>query len=389
MKNISRLIVAQPTKEQLLDYVKSLVVVNNYAYAITNQKLPSLNYASVNYANFVANFSPAKQHALNWSSNIFVEIVQLPKNIANQAADLFNLEKLYINASLKILIADPSNQAAKKELTDALSIASEIVKCQGVTVDCLSQHLSTFCLDIQNDAAVLSKIAADAFADAGSDKVLIDSINHSIEEIKSEIKTAEAILATSEIGLGACIFVGILGVTCCFIPGAQGIGAGLILVAVAGEAASITFTVLESKNIKKLQEKIKEDQKQITDLNQDIIQLRAISSQFNDLKAANINAQNSLKAISAMWSNLEAVLKEVKDELDKVNDEVTSEQYQQVLDIFQKAESNWNDVVDFARALAGINYSWQDKDRNWHIYGSGIGTKNPDIDSGNVDQISA
>ena len=389
MKSTARLVAAQPSQQQLVDYANALIVVNSYAYSITNQQLPVLNYPPENYAQFISFFTPAKQHALNWSSNLFVEMIQLPKTIVEQAANLFNMEELYIISYLKALIADPTNQTAKQGLTDALNIVQKIATDQKNTVDLIKYQLSTFSSDILNDAKVLTQIANDALADAGADQRLITNLNANIENLKSEIKTAQTVLTISEIGMGVSIFVASIGIACCFIPGAQGIGVGLIVVAVAGEATSIIGAVLESQNIKTMQKEINSERTQITRLKQDIIQLQGVSSQFDDLYTANLQAQNSLTTISTMWSNLDSVINDVITELNDVDNDVTSEQYQKALTDFKVAESNWNDVVAFAQALANINYSWQDTNGDWHMYGTSSGTQNPNIDNGNVQQIAA
>jgi hypothetical protein len=172
-------------------------------------------------------------------------------------------------------------------------------------------------------------------------------------------------------------------VVCCFIPGAQLVGAGLIIVAVAGVAASIAGTVIENKRIAAMQAQIDSDQKQITGLNQDIILLNGVSQSFNDLYNANLKAQNALNTIITMWTNLGSTVQQVQTDLTDVENDNTADQYTQALADFQQAETAWAAVVAFAQALASINYSWQDTSGQWHVYG----TQNPTINNGNTTQI--
>ncbi len=381
----NQLVGAQPTPQQLTDYANALLVINNYAYSITNQQLPVLNYPPTNYANFVSQFAPAKQHALDWSTNIFVSMVQLPSTIKNQAANLFSLEQTMIEAYLNILIADPSNAQAKSGLASALSTVQQVIQNQVTAIENIESELATFTTNIANDAKILTQISADALTDAGADQATINTLLANIETLKSEISAAQTLLTVSEIGMGLSIFVGLIGAVCCLIPGAQGVGVGLIVVGVAGEAASIAGTVIESEKIKALQGEITSDQTQISGLNQDIIQLNAVSSQFNDLYNANLQAQAALSTIKSMWTNLDSAIEAVSAELTTVAQDVTSTQYRQALSDFKDAEQNWQAVVDFADALAGINYSWQDSTGTWHVYG----TQNPSADASQVNQIAA
>ncbi|WP_158800452.1 HBL/NHE enterotoxin family protein [Pedobacter sp. L105] len=385
MGSTAKLVATQPTPQQLTDYANALIVVNSYAYAITNQQLPVLNYPPTNYATFAADFAPAKQHALNWSTNIFVSIVQLPTTIVNQAANLFNMEELSITVYLQALIQDPTNTLAKQDLASALSIVQQIIQDQVASISSIQSQLVTFSSDIQTDAETLTQIASESLADAGTDQQAIVTLNANIVQLNSEISTAQTLLTVSEIGIGLSIFTGLIGAVCCTIPGAQTVGVGLIVIGVAGTAASVAGTVIETESIQAMQNEITSDQTQISGLNQDIIQLQGISTQFNQLYTANLQAQTALTTISEMWTLMDETINDVAAELTDVNNDVAAAQYQQALTDFQDAETSWNDVVAFASALAGINYSWQDAGGTWHMYGM----QNPSTDNGNVNPISA
>src|ERR1044072_1178521 len=101
LRSTSLLATTQPTTQQLADYANALIAVNSYAYAITNQQLPVLNSPPPDYAEFASAFAPAKQHALDWSTDIFVSMIQLPLTIMNQAANLFGTEETLITEYLK------------------------------------------------------------------------------------------------------------------------------------------------------------------------------------------------------------------------------------------------------------------------------------------------
>lgn len=380
----TRLLVGnQPTKQQLLDYANAVIAINSYAYAVTNQGLPVLTHPPSDYGSFSTQFATAKQHTLDWTTNIFPSMLQLPVTIQNQAADLFNMESTMIEAYLNVLMTDPTNQKAKTGLASSLSTLVQLIQNQVKAITDIENNLNSFGSNIYNDAQILTNISQDATKDAQGDKDLIAKLNASIAQMNQQISNAQTVLTLSEIGIALGIFVALIGLVCCIIPGAQGIGIGAIVIGIAGTAAGIAFTVIESDNIKALQKEIDGDQKEISDLNQDIILLNNVSTQFNNLYNLNMQAQTALTTIKTMWTNLAATITDVSNELTATENDVTAAQYQQALTDFQAAETNWNEVVAFATALAGLSYNWQDAQGNWHTYS----TQAPGADAGQVNNV--
>lgn len=381
---ISSLVAFQPTKQQLADYVNAIAIVNNYAYGITNQKLPVLNYPPSNYAQFATDFVPAKQHALNWTTNTFPSMLQFPKTLKDQVSNLFNLEESMVEAYLNILIADPTNEKAKTGLASSLATLVQSITAQKATVETIEKSLADFITNIASDSETLAAIAKGALADAGDDKTTIQNLQDNINKLNDEISTAQTLLTVSEIGIGLSIFVALIGAVLLAVPGAQGAGVAIIVVGVGGTAASIAGTVIETERIKAMQAEISSDQNQISGLNKDIVVLNAVSTQFNNLYKASLNAAEALTTIKSMWDSLEEEIHTLSTELTDVNSDVSSANYQKALDDFQTAETNWTDVLDFAEALAGLDFKWQDSSGNWHSYGD----TNPSIDNGNVNTIA-
>lgn len=363
-------VAAAPTQQQLLDYQNACATVNQYAYAITNTSLPVLNQPPSNYADFATEFAPAKSHCLDWTTGIFPTMLSFPGTIVNQAADLFNMEDTMASAWLDALISDPTNASAKAGLAKALTTMQSIASAQLTTAQGLLSSMNTFASDISSDASTLSTLAQQALDAAGADQTHIQNLNDDIASLKSQIDTLNTLLTLSEIGIAVSLFVGLIGAVCCVIPGAQGVGVGLIVVAVAGEAASITGTVLLNKEIAADNEAIQTDQQLITQLNQDIVALQAVNSQFQWLETANVAAQQAMETVVQMWQGLSDELTTMQNDLTTVDNDVTAEQYQQAQDDLTAAAAAWQDVVTYAQALANVSYNWQDSSGNWHDYTS-------------------
>jgi hypothetical protein len=368
--SLAALLAATPTQQQLLDYQNSCATVNQYAYAITNTSLPVLTHPPSNYSQFATEFAPAKAHCLEWTTGIFPTMLSFPSTIVNQAADLFNMEDTMASAWLDALIADPNNAAAKAGLAKALTTMQTIAQAQVTTAQGLVTSMNTFATNITADATTLSTLAQQALDGAGEDQKQITTYNDDIERLKSQIDTFNTLLTVSEIGMGLSLFVGLLGIVCCFIPGAQGAGIGIIVVAVAGEATSITGTVMLNKAIDADNQAIQTDHQLISEYNQDIIALQGVNKQFQWLQQANIAAQQAMKTVAQMWQNLSTELTTMQTDLATVGTDATSEQYQKAQDDLTAAAVAWQDVVDFAKALAGVDYKWQDTSGTWHSYTS-------------------
>lgn len=378
------LVASQPTKDQLVTYANAVTIVNNYAYAIINQQLPNLNNPPTNYTDYVNKLGTARNHALNWSQVIFVKMIALPNTIKDNA-DLFDLQKTSIESYLNTLISDPGNTTIKAKLDNSLQSLIRNIQAQKTTITNLEGQLTNFTTNIGSDAKSLTQLSNEALNSAGNDASIIHEINNDIETLKIELSKAQKLLVVSEIGMGLSLWVGVVGAAICLIPGAQFIGGVLIMVAVAGEAASIAGTVIESQRIQEIQKQITSYANQVSSTNQSVIALTALSQQFEDLYQANLNATSALTDIKEMWQNLELAVTNLNNDLTAVKTDVTSEQYSQALSDFQEAESNWADLVNFAEALADITYSWQDSQGNWHQFGD----QNPDLDNADVYQIPA
>lgn len=383
---VRRLVVnAAPTKQQLVDYANAAAQVNLYAYAITQQSLPVLNSPPPNYANFTVQFEPAKAHCLTWTGGIFPTLLSFPGTIAIQANDLFSLEESIASSYLQLLQSDPTDTAAKAKLNQALTSIQNLVNDQLKTANDLLNNMTQFSTSIARDAQALSSIATQALNDAVTDEVSISQLNAAIADLQNQVNSMQTWLTVSDDVANTSIFVGLIGATLCLVPGAQGVGVALLVLAVAGLAASIPASIILENKIKSAQSQIQTDQQQVTSLNKDVILLQGVNSQFQGLVNANQAAQKAMQAVIQMWQTLDSTLEEVKTDLTDVENDVTAADYAQALADLNAAADEWAQVVAFANALAGVNYSWQDQAGNWHSYT----TQAPTANSATITSISS
>ncbi len=379
--SLTSVLAAEPTKEQLAEYQNACALVNQYAYAITNTDMPVLSNPPKNYGEFGQLFAPAKAHCLEWTNGVFPAMLSFPQTIVDQTADLFSLEEAIAGPYLEALIADPSNAQAKAGLGRALQTMQTLAQQQVKTSEGLLSSMSTFSTDIAADATSLTTIAADALTAVGEDETKIKEMTKAIESLKHEIDMFNKLLTASEIGIGLFLFTGLIGVACCLVPGGQGIGAGIIVISVLGEAASITGTVLLNREIKAKEELIEVEREDISKTSQDVILLQALNLQFKWLEQANSSAQGAMELVVKMWKELDEELTTMQTDLTVADTAATAQQYEEAKADLTEAEGEWSQVVEFATALAGIDYKWQDKEGNWHSFKS---ESSPPLDGSTV-----
>jgi hypothetical protein len=354
-----------PTQEQLVAYQNACASVNRYAYAITNTNMPVLKDPPAHYEQFATGFSPAKAHCLEWTNGIFPALVALPNNIVNQAG-LFDRA----GEALDAFIANPKDPATRQALEDALGGMKDAVSNELAAVGGLRERLWQFTKDVEFDANGLAAIAADALAAAGADQEKIAQLSTHIDSLKQKIDLENKI--GSDWALTATPTVMILGgVACCFIPGGVFFGVGLIIFGLVLEIAPVASLIEHYKELSEVKT-VTTDYGKIADEKQDIILLQALSMQFQWLMQANSAAEAALNTIANMWWRLGRELDALAGDLLEVDAAVGYEVYPTARRDLSDASPLWADIVATAKALAGADYKWQDKQGNLHSF-----TENP------------
>ena len=234
------------------------------------------------------------------------------------------------------------------------------------------------------NATTLSTIASTALSTVGTDEQAITSLKGSIDGLKHDIDTMQTWLTASEETAGVSIFVGLAGAMVCFIPGAQAVGVGVLVVGLVGASVAGLGAMALNEAIQRDQDQIKQDQAQISDLNQDVALLQAVNSQFEWLVAANEAAQAAMTTVVQMWQQLDETLGTVQADLTTLGNDLTKDDYASVSTDLAAADTAWQQVVAFATQLDGVSYQWQDVNGNWFDFK----TNPPPADSATVTPIS-
>jgi len=284
--------------------------------------------------------------------------------------DMFNVEQSAIGVALRTLQTDPTNQQAKATLAQCLTAILALVQTPLTTAQGLMTQLTDFSTQISGDATTLGTIATQALSSAGADQTTITSINGQLDNLNLKILSLNHQLTVAEILVGVSVVVIGIGVAVWnFAPGFGPLaGAPLMVFGVIGLAATVLSTVLLDLQIASDQASILSLQRQVQALNSDVIAMQACNRQFVWLQQANQSAQAALQVVINMWQQLQTELTTLKTDLTDVNTDVTAAQYTQALTDLASANAEWQQVVQFAQALAGVNYQWQDSNGNWHSF---------------------
>lgn len=110
-------------------------------------------------------------------------------------------------------------------------------------------------------------------------------------------------------------------------------------------AAATTFIVLDSIKICKDQNQIKADQNQINEYTQDATLLKGFSSTFKSLSCEAIDIQSNLQQITDEWTALENSIQFVIDDLLKAKSGMSSEDWNNVKNVFEVASEDWDKMI--------------------------------------------
>ncbi|WP_432052253.1 HBL/NHE enterotoxin family protein [Streptomyces xiamenensis] len=382
--SLRAVVAAGEVKQDLADYFNASVEVNTYAYNVMNTSMPDLKRPPADYADFVAKFALARSHCLSWGQGTMGQIIDFPGEIVD-VDNLFEDEADDLSDALDALIKNPANEQAKDQLRESLKRMRSTIQRKAGTAEKLVATITRFRDDVKRDAADLATIADASLLDAKGDADTIRKVNREIEQLNDDIQTWRTIVTVAEIGMGVSIFIALIGITVCIIPGGVVPGGIIIGLAILGEAASIALTVIGTQHIQADNDAIQADRKEVEDLHQDIILLNVLSRQIKWLNEANEKAQSAFGKVAEIWQRLDDELKQLDADLAAVGADASSEQYQQAKNDLAHANAEWQEIVEFSGKLHAIDYKWQDESGVWHS----ISDNQPGADSGKKELLPA
>src|ERR1035437_947467 len=111
MLALKKVIKAIPTDVELVNYTNALLLINQYAYAISSQKIPSLVFPPQQYTDYIREYQKAQNNPSQWTQTFFSSMVSTPASIINYPNPFGTLENHIIR-----LIQNPNDKDAKSKL---------------------------------------------------------------------------------------------------------------------------------------------------------------------------------------------------------------------------------------------------------------------------------
>lgn len=366
MLSTHKILRAIPSDGDLCDYANALLLINKYAYAISSQGVPILTNPPARYSDYIAQYVNAQKMPIQWSEIYFGQMVSTPSSIINYPSPFGILEN-----DLNCLIKNPNDTNSKNRLKKDFTNIQTVFDIENTNIQQVFTFLINFSNSIGRDANTLTTLSDEAFQLVQYDQIKISNLQVQINDLKRRISEDEKELKISDfIGKAVNLLLEVVGIDCAEITDVVLKEIDKIInITHFGTSDSVIQTLI-SDDIVNLQDQIKRDSEDIANMNKDVILLTNFSTQFDDLNSTCSQSQDSLSKILNMWQTLSDAIGYVKNELDiDEQNDLKSKDYEKALDDLHKIEASWANLVDGARGLANITFSWQDTSGNWYKYG--------------------
>jgi len=382
MLTLNKVLKAIPTTDELVSYTNALLLINQYTYAISCQKMPNLANPPQRYSNYIKQFQSAQKNPCKWTQTYFGLMASTPASIIKYPNPFGVLENHLIR-----LINNPNDRDAKISLKKDFDNIHIIFKMEDDSIQDIFKFLTDFVNSIGNDAATLNRLSNEALNLSDYDKNKILNLKCEIENLQERIEKDEQFLKASDlIGKLVNLCISVVGIECEVATEIVLKELDIIIdITHFGTPDSILGT-LAQEDIKQAQQKIKSDAAEIKAVDADVVLLTNLSAQFSKLDSALPQTNDALRKILNMWKVLSQAIALVKSELEVVEwNDLKSGHYQAALDDLYKIKSNWGELYNSANTLSNVSFTWQDTDGNWHNFGE----QNPSQNNSKVNYIQA
>lgn len=287
--------------QDLLDVINSTCDILCYASTIEKTNMPTILDAPDWYNAYSTNQWPSvKAHAMTWIKTLAPKMRSTIDSTiyANQlvAADMMRALR-----DITRLQSDPNNEAAKKDLTDALEdiVDNELKSVPGRLSD-FATMLATFQVEIVNDQTVMLTAATSALQSANTDHDKIKVLEDHIRSLKDNIESYKHQITMMDLPRFGGILIAVVGVGFSLVSGPAGavvIGAGITMI-----GGSVLGEFMLNKAIAQAMTDIANDQLQISALDAQIVVLLNLKKDLDNLAALNAKAQSAAAKVQAFWT---------------------------------------------------------------------------------------
>lgn len=294
------------------------------------------------YAALNGNLTNMKTHAQAWIDTIGPSMTAIPQAIIN-FGDTFEGQYATIVALLTAIGSGTPTKQQKKDLLTEMNALLVALEAQRQTIVDANGRLIQFNDNLSADHQALTTGAASITNAIASDNTDITLVNLAMKNLQADIDAMNQVVKWSAVGLGASIFVGIVGVVVAFVT--FGAGALIVAGAVVGAGLSIAGLAVAETRIKDDTAALQQKTQQLSDDHRQIAVLNSVANAVDSLAQKNAAAGSAMDVVLSDWATLSAKLKAVIDDLDQAKGDIGS-----ILDLGDMATTRtaWQQLTGFA-----------------------------------------
>lgn len=294
------------------------------------------------YAALNGNLTNMKTHAQAWIDTIGPSMTAIPQAIIN-FGDTFEGQYATIVALLTAIGSGTPTKQQKKDLLTEMNALLVALEAQRQTIVDANGRLIQFNDNLSADHQALTTGAASITNAIASDNTDITLVNLAMKNLQADIDAMNQVVKWSAVGLGASIFVGIVGVVVAFVT--FGAGALIVAGAVVGAGLSIAGLAVAETRIKDDTAALQQKTQQLSDDHRQIAVLNSVANAVDSLAQKNAAAGSAMDVVLSDWATLSAKLKAVIDDLDQAKGDIGS-----ILDLGDMATTRtaWQQLMGFA-----------------------------------------
>ncbi|ASS73579.1 hypothetical protein CIG75_00375 [Tumebacillus algifaecis] len=347
-------------QDSIIDYINACNTVSAYSYSFANSSLIALKKPPEWYSDFVAQFGVAKGNAMQWNTSLIPNMIAIPQMIVDSNR-IITAKFNNINQDLKDLEKYPNDKDVIDDLKQNLKSIYNRVNGDLDSINGLIQDLQTFAETLKNDYSTLNVGIEQLNSAEEANEAEVKRLQQEIQDLQDEIEKYNQIMTASVIGVGVSIFVTLVGIVVGVATG--GIGWAIVPVGIIGVGASTAGIVIASSKIQAAQLQIGKDAADLDAYNEDLVVLNTEIETLSKLITANEAAQEALVDVSKLWQDMADSTKQLLDDLEKAESEVTSDLAQCSQDV-QSAQNEWNALEQFCEQLTKIDYRFDPNVQN-------------------------
>ncbi len=352
MSNLTFLTDSYAVRESMETYQEKVLAVTNYCNEMT--KLPDVtlkNPADWYTMDFMQTYSKARSFPSSWTSanGILDQLNQIPEHIVEYDS-MFQGLKDIIKSDAQIIIDAPSPKLvedAKKQLSKYLSTLKQAVCGYQEQTAGICSKISDFKASINKYGQFFKTLYTESKDTKKADDELIKSFNKQMDQLNQDIKKWNAVRTAMYVSMGVTGIAIVISLGCGPIGIIVGICCGVGLI-----AEGITAIVAD-ETIKEDQEKLRKVTEQFDSYTADASVLDALVKKLDTLDKMLGETLQAIEGIDKAWKQLDTNIDTLVCRLKEAEEDEEKALYQDLINIMDQADTDWNAVVEAAKQLNG------------------------------------